>query len=76
MIDLDGEFYVKPKEKDGKGWGATEAARGALAHWVEIENGVICDVTNGGETTCELCCGDGGSGSYNPATNTATIINP
>ncbi len=40
-IDLDGEFYIKPEEKDGKGFGATEAARGALAHWVEIENGVI-----------------------------------
>lgn len=41
QIDLDGEFYIKPTERDGKGWGATEAARGALAHWVEIENGVI-----------------------------------
>lgn len=40
-IDLDGEFYIKPEERDGKGFGATEAARGALAHWVEIENGVI-----------------------------------
>lgn len=41
QINLDGEFYIKPEEKDGKGWGATEAARGALAHWVEIEDGVI-----------------------------------
>jgi Ni,Fe-hydrogenase I large subunit len=41
QVDLDGEFYIKPEEKDGKGWGATEAARGALAHWVEIKNGVI-----------------------------------
>lgn len=40
-VDLDGEFYIKPEEKDGKGFGATEAARGALAHWIEIENGVI-----------------------------------
>ena len=40
-IDLDAEFYIKPEEKDGKGFGATEAARGALAHWIEIENGVI-----------------------------------
>ena len=40
-IDLDGEFYIKPVEKDGKGFGATEAARGALAHWIEIKNGVI-----------------------------------
>ena len=41
QVDLDGEFYIKPEERDGKGWGATEAARGALAHWVEIKNGVI-----------------------------------
>ncbi|MEO1712191.1 MAG: nickel-dependent hydrogenase large subunit, partial [Bacteroidota bacterium] len=41
QIDLDGEFYIKPTERDGKGWGATEAARGALAHWIEIEGGVI-----------------------------------
>jgi hydrogenase large subunit len=41
QIDLDGDFYNKPEERDGKGWGATEAARGALAHWVEIEGGVI-----------------------------------
>tara|TARA_R110000737_G_scaffold332670_2_gene349711 strand:- start:183 stop:578 length:396 start_codon:yes stop_codon:yes gene_type:complete len=40
-IDLDGEFYIKPVEKDGKGFGATEAIRGALAHWIEIKNGVI-----------------------------------
>ncbi|MEM7658772.1 MAG: nickel-dependent hydrogenase large subunit [Bacteroidota bacterium] len=40
-IDLDGEFYIKPEERDGKGFGATEAARGALAHWIELEGGVI-----------------------------------
>jgi len=40
-IDLNGDFYIKPEERDGKGFGATEAARGALAHWIEIENGVI-----------------------------------
>jgi hydrogenase large subunit len=41
QIDLDAEFYIKPKEIDGQGFGATEAARGALAHWIEIEGGVI-----------------------------------
>ena len=41
QIDLDSEFYIKPEERDGKGWGATEAARGALAHWIEIKNGVL-----------------------------------
>ena len=42
-IRLDEEFYIKPEERDGKGWGATEAARGALAHWIEIKNGVIAN---------------------------------
>jgi hydrogenase large subunit len=41
QIDLDGEFYIKPTEQDGFGFGATEAARGALAHWIEIKDGVI-----------------------------------
>ncbi len=41
QINLDGEFYIKPEEKDGLGFGATEAARGALAHWIEIQDGVI-----------------------------------
>ncbi len=40
-IDLDGEFYIKPEERDGQGFGATEAARGALAHWIDIKDGVI-----------------------------------
>jgi len=38
---LNDPWYIKPKEKDGKGWGATEAARGALCHWVELEAGQI-----------------------------------
>lgn len=40
-IDLDGNFYIKPKQRDGKGFGATEAARGSLAHWIEVKKGVI-----------------------------------
>ena len=38
---LKDPFYIKPKETDGRGWGATEAARGALCHWLEIEGGKI-----------------------------------
>jgi uptake hydrogenase large subunit len=34
-------WYIKPKERDGRGWGATEAIRGALCHWIEIEGGKI-----------------------------------
>lgn len=40
-IKLDDPFYIKPEEKDGRGFGATEAARGALAHWIEVQDGVI-----------------------------------
>lgn len=38
---LNEPWYIKPEEKDGRGWGATEAARGALCHWIEIEGGKI-----------------------------------
>lgn len=40
-LKLDEPFYIKPKAKDGRGWGATEAARGALAHWIDVEDGKI-----------------------------------
>jgi hydrogenase large subunit len=38
---LSDEWYIKPVEKDGKGWGATEAIRGALSHWIDVEGGKI-----------------------------------
>ena len=38
---LNDPWYIKPTEKDGRGWGATEAIRGALCHWVEIKGGKI-----------------------------------
>ncbi len=41
QIRLDDEFYIKPEERDGQGFGATEAVRGALAHWIDIKDGVI-----------------------------------
>jgi hydrogenase large subunit len=34
-------WYIKPAETDGRGWGATEAVRGALSHWIDIEGGKI-----------------------------------
>jgi Ni,Fe-hydrogenase I large subunit len=38
----DGKFYRSPKEIiEGRGFGLTEAARGALGHWVRIDNGKI-----------------------------------
>lgn len=42
QIDLSGSFYTKPVEhSSGKGFGATEAARGALADWIVIEDDKI-----------------------------------
>jgi len=38
---LKDQWYIKPREADGRGWGATEAIRGALCHWIEIEGGRI-----------------------------------
>ncbi len=38
---LDEPFYIKPQEQDGQGWGATEAIRGALCHWIDVQNGKI-----------------------------------
>ncbi len=38
---LKDPWYIKPTEKDGRGWGATEAIRGALCHWIEVQGGKI-----------------------------------
>jgi hydrogenase large subunit len=38
---LKDPWYLKPTERDGRGWGATEAVRGALCHWIEISKGKI-----------------------------------
>lgn len=38
---LNDLWYVKPKERDGRGWGATEAVRGALCHWIDVADGKI-----------------------------------
>jgi len=44
QLDLTGSFHTKPAElEDGKGWGATEAARGALQDWIVIEKGKIAN---------------------------------
>ncbi|MBP6996197.1 MAG: nickel-dependent hydrogenase large subunit [Phycicoccus sp.] len=43
-IDLRGSFHTKPTELDsGKGFGSTEAARGALSDWIVLENGKIAN---------------------------------
>ena len=41
-LDLHADFYAKPAEPaEGKGFGSTEAARGALSDWVVLEGGKI-----------------------------------
>ncbi len=41
-IDLGEPFYRKPEKKDNaQGMGLTEAARGALGHWIKIKDGKI-----------------------------------
>lgn len=42
-FQLNDEWYIKPTEKDGQGWGATEAARGALCHWIDVKDGKIAN---------------------------------
>jgi hydrogenase large subunit len=43
-LDLHGEFYAKPTEpQSGKGFGGTEAARGALCDWIVLEDGKIAN---------------------------------
>jgi len=44
QIDLHDRFYIKPVEREsGKGFGATEAARGALADWIVLEGNKIAN---------------------------------
>lgn len=43
-LDLREPFYAKPAEPaSGRGFGATEAARGALADWIVLEDGKIAN---------------------------------
>jgi hydrogenase large subunit len=43
-IDLHDNFYTKPVEHaSGKGFGSTEAARGALSDWIVIEDSKIAN---------------------------------
>jgi Ni,Fe-hydrogenase I large subunit len=43
-LDLHEDFYAKPAEpSSGKGFGSTEAARGALSDWIVLEDGKIAN---------------------------------
>ncbi len=78
QVRLDDEFYIKPEERDGQGWGATEAARGALAHWIEIENGVIKNYQVVAPTTWNVGPNDeaGNSGPIEAALEGTEIEDP
>ena len=58
-LRLDEPFYVKPKVRDGRGWGATEAARGALAHWIDVQDGKIANYQIVAPTTWNVGPRDG-----------------
>lgn len=57
---LNDEWYIKPKEKDGQGWGATEAIRGALCHWIDVRGGKIHNYQIVAPTTWNVGPRDGG----------------
>lgn len=52
-------WYIKPQERDGRGWGATEAIRGALCHWIEVKDGKIKNYQIVAPTTWNLGPRDG-----------------
>lgn len=62
---LNDPWYIKPLERDGRGWGATEAARGALCHWIDIEGGKIRNYQIVAPTTWNVGPRDG-SGNRGP----------
>ena len=68
---LDEPFYIKPKVRDGQGWGATEAIRGALAHWIDVEDGKIKNYQIVAPTTWNVGPRDG---NENPGPIEAALI--
>jgi uptake hydrogenase large subunit len=57
---LQDPWYIKPNEQDGVGWGATEAIRGALCHWIDIRDGKIRNYQIIAPTTWNVGPRDGG----------------
>ncbi|MBU2718135.1 cytochrome-c3 hydrogenase, partial [Acidithiobacillus ferridurans] len=75
---LNEPFYIKPRERDGQGWGATEAIRGALAHWIEVKGGKISNYQIIAPTTWNVGPHDaqGGRGPIEEALIGTPIANP
>ncbi len=75
---LDEPWYQKPVEKDGRGFGATEAARGALSHWIDVRAGKIANYQIISPTTWNIGPRDGtrNRGPLENALVGAPIANP
>lgn len=75
---LNEPWYIKPQEKDGRGWGATEAIRGALCHWIEVKGGKIKNYQIIAPTTWNVGPRDGGGrrGPIEEALMGAPIADP
>jgi len=75
---LNDPWYIKPTEKDGRGWGATEAIRGALCHWIEVQAGKIKNYQIIAPTTWNVGprSGDGVRGPMEEALIGAPIADP
>lgn len=58
-LRLNDPWYIKPTERDGRGWGATEAIRGALCHWIEVKDGKIANYQIVAPTTWNVGPRDG-----------------
>jgi hydrogenase large subunit len=77
-FNLHEKWYIKPTEKDGQGWGATEAIRGALCHWVDIKDGKIANYQIIAPTTWNVGprSGDGTRGPIEEALVGTPIADP
>lgn len=75
---LDDTWYIKPTEGEGRGFGATEAARGALAHWIEVKQGKLENYQIVAPTTWNIGPrdGEGHRGPMETALIGAPIANP
>lgn len=75
---LHDTWYEKPKEIDGRGFGATEAARGALAHWIDVRDGKIANYQIVSPTTWNIGPrdGEGNRGPLEQALIGTPVANP
>ena len=77
-FNLNDEWYIKPTERDGQGWGATEAIRGALCHWIDVKDGKIANYQIIAPTTWNVGprASDGERGPIEEALIGTPVANP